>query len=257
MSSVNYDNEAQRIQRVRQMAAGRAAAEAGNEQLRQTVALAWQSVVESALGTMTGAEMTKSGAEPDLVKVGPEGYVHGWKYVGVGQHVPSTGHVIKDDDDRPDDIKHVYHDGKKIGTVQSTAVGKRFIATSMGKSKSVKTMKDALDHIADKAGINEPHAGETSHEKALRLTDEANDDIKSAHGDIKDLALGPKQNSVLNHVHGAPDANPKRSAKSIRAALSSLGQSNPNAAARLKQSLKKANAAGKAWDEHLGFTTHA
>jgi Spy/CpxP family protein refolding chaperone len=89
----------------------------------------------------------------------------------------------------------------------------------------------------------------------MRLTGEANEDVKNAHNDVKNLALGPKQNAVLNHLYDAPSSNPKNTAKHLRAALSALGKSNPVASARIKQSLAKVNAAGKSWDEHFGFNT--
>jgi hypothetical protein len=204
--------------------------------------------------------------EPSLVKVGPKGYIHGWIFVGTGDSVPHNGYAVQDvkhhqGKTRSEVWHHVFHDGEHIGMIMPSPSKKTLVAQpEMGEAKRVKTMKDALDHIAKKADVPAPpnaaDANESSHARAMRLTQEANDDIKSAHSDIKNLALGPKQNAVLNHVHDAPDANPKNAAKHLRTALSALGASNPLASARLKQSLKKVNVAGKAWDEHFGFTTH-
>jgi len=105
----------------------------------------------------------KSATEPDLVKVGPEGYIHGWIKVGPDHaDVPLKGHAIQSIEHRLGKTRretwhHAFHDGKHIGMVMPSASGKSFTAQpEMGNAKRFKNMKDALDHIAQKAGVPIP-----------------------------------------------------------------------------------------------------
>lgn len=115
--------------------------EARRQQIRGNLVESWHAEGIISAETLLAIK----GVAPDVIKVGPHGYIHGWIFVGAPGNLTGRGREAATDE-RGD--HHLHEDGKHVGMLQQPAAGNGWVASVSGQGKRHSSLPLALAHVS-------------------------------------------------------------------------------------------------------------